>query len=242
MIAAMALAAGAASADVTSEKKASKQSGPSNRDIFLDTGDSSSSSNDASASAGGGSANSGTKPTVKFWVERASGNSGSRDIVLDGEENYTSGDKVWFKFASNVDGYVYLINKGSSGTSMLLFPGIGGMNNHVKQHQDIAIPSNQQPFMFDEKPGVEALCLVVSPQPIPEFDEIAKKVNASRGFKLDGEQNRVWTTKLEALERAGKSRDLILQSEDDGNYATDHSANGFEEPIYIFQELRHLAR
>ena len=52
-----------------------------------------------------------------------------------------------------MDCYAYLVNKGSTGNVAMLFPGMGGLDNHIQTTQEMTIPSIGTPFRFDEKPG-----------------------------------------------------------------------------------------
>src|SRR5215831_9622230 len=62
-------------------------------------------------------------------------------LVLD------QGDLLRFRFRTTFDGYLYVINSGTSGTQSLLFPGEGtGRNNRVQSGKEYFVPSTDASF------------------------------------------------------------------------------------------------
>ncbi|MCX7016117.1 MAG: DUF4384 domain-containing protein [Candidatus Sumerlaeota bacterium] len=200
------------------------------------------------------------KPTVKFWVERwtQEDEKGKKDLdyVTDtDEETFHTGDKVVFKFAANVNAYCYLVNKGTSGDVTMLYPGPAGRENFVKARQTRTMPTEKGAFQFKGEPGDEELCLVLSPEKIQEFEDIAdaqSKAQGSRAFDLSTDQKKVWDKLANKGKVFGKkganSRDLVLEQDENpgpgetpGNYVTDESSEGFHEPITIYLTLKHEA-
>ena len=81
----------------------------------------------------------------------------------DVNTTFRSGDGMRVSIEPNDDAYLYIVNKGSSGTWSLLFPSpeINGGSNRVQAHQKIEIPSSGQ-FTFVDEPGEERLFVVLS--------------------------------------------------------------------------------
>ena len=178
-------------------------------------------------------------PSLKFWAEKASeGQDGTRNLVVEEKPVFKSGDKVWFKFSSNVDGYAYLANKGSDGKVNLLFPGVGGDKNKVQAGKNFTVPGEKTPFIFDSNPGKEQVVLVVAPKPIEELEKIAKAAAKSpTGAELSGEGKQSWEN---VVQLDTGSRGLLIEPEKDGLYVADKSSKGeFSKPVMIKLELEH---
>lgn len=82
-------------------------------------------------------------------------------LILD------SGDLVRFRFRTNFDGFLYVINSGTSGTQSLLFPGEAtGKNNRVQAGADYFVPSTSASFKIAGPPGHDIIYWLVSPVPL----------------------------------------------------------------------------
>jgi hypothetical protein len=75
------------------------------------------------------------------------------------------GDRVRFKYRTNVDGYLYVTDLGSSGKSSTLFPHADtGQDNHVTASKDYQIPSTDSVvFRVAGPPGYDVVTFVVNP-------------------------------------------------------------------------------
>jgi hypothetical protein len=79
-------------------------------------------------------------------------------LVLD------SGDRVRFRFRSNFDGYLYVMNYGTSGSYTLLFPREEtGRENNVKSGRAYLVPATGTAFRIAGKPGHDVVYWMVSP-------------------------------------------------------------------------------
>ncbi|MCX7013714.1 MAG: hypothetical protein NTW86_14365 [Candidatus Sumerlaeota bacterium] len=112
------------------------------------------------------------------------------------------------------------------------------------------IPSEKGAFAFKGDPGEEELCLVVAPDRVQEFEDIAEsqdKGAGTRAIDLNPDQKQTWDQKTKAMPAPGKSRDLVLEQDSHpqpgdtpGNYVTDEgSESGFTRPITIYMTLKH---
>ncbi len=97
---------------------------------------------------------------VKYWVELIDSKGTRRQVTT--EHVFRAGDRIKLHMTSNRDGFLTLVNLGSSGRTTVLFP-TGGANNFVKAEADYAVPPNGY-LRFDENPGEETLILTFSPQ------------------------------------------------------------------------------
>ena len=77
------------------------------------------------------------------------------------------GDLVRFRFRTTFDGYLYVINSGTSGSQSLLFPGDAtGRNNRVQAGKDYFVPSNGASFKVAGPAGHDVVYWVISPVPL----------------------------------------------------------------------------
>jgi tRNA A-37 threonylcarbamoyl transferase component Bud32 len=92
---------------------------------------------------------------------------GSSEADADPSTTFHSGDRVRFAFESNIDGYLYVVQAGSSGRWTVLFPNPDANNgrNVVARSEEYLVPDNGW-FAFDETPGTEEVFVVLSKQPL----------------------------------------------------------------------------
>jgi predicted Ser/Thr protein kinase len=151
----------------------------------------------------------------KLFVENASRNLGLRYAMVQqtagGEAEVTpdtifhTGDKVRFLFESNIDGYLYVVQEGSSGKWDMLFPSpqINGGANAVRKGQKYTIPS-QGWFAFRDPPGAERAFVFLSKEPL----------NSLPGFKEPVTRNEaVGQGVVDDLRSKIKSRDLVFEKD-----------------------------
>jgi hypothetical protein len=102
----------------------------------------------------------------------------SVEIVLERHENsawktidpglvLAQGDLVRFRFRTTFDGYLYVINSGTSGAQSVLFPGDAtGRNNRVQAGKEYSVPSNGASFKVAGPAGHDVVYWLVSPVPL----------------------------------------------------------------------------
>ena len=113
------------------------------------------------------------------------------DVILEGEPN--------------IDGFLYVVQEGSSGKWNMLFPSpqINAGTNAVQRGQKISIPS-QGWFRFDNSAGTERAFVFLSKEPM----------NALPGFKEPvTKMESVGQSVVDDLKRSIQSRDLIFEKE-----------------------------
>jgi len=75
-----------------------------------------------------------------------------------------SGDRIRFRFHSNFDGYLYVMNQGSSGKYEQLFPREEtGQANQIAAGKDYQVPATSTVFRIAGPPGYETVYWLVSP-------------------------------------------------------------------------------
>ncbi len=79
-------------------------------------------------------------------------------LVLD------KNDRVRFRFRANFDGYLYVMNRGSSGAYENLFPREEtGKQNKIEAGREYRVPATQAWFRIDGPPGHDVVYWLVSP-------------------------------------------------------------------------------
>lgn len=98
---------------------------------------------------------------MEITLERRDGNSWKAidpGLVLDRNE------LVRFRFRANFDGFLYVTNHGTAGTSTLLFPREDtGLQNRVQANREYVVPATAGSFRVDGPPGQDVVSWMVSP-------------------------------------------------------------------------------
>jgi hypothetical protein len=74
------------------------------------------------------------------------------------------GDRVRFKFRTNFDGYLYVMNQSTSGTYEQLFPREEtGQDNRISASREYQVPATSAAFRIAGPPGYETVYWLVNP-------------------------------------------------------------------------------
>ena len=127
-----------------------------------------------------------------------------RESVVDPSHAFRSGDRVRFAFQSNTDGYLYVVQQGSSGRWTMLFPSpqINGGKNAISAFDQYFVPDGGW-FTFDQNAGTEHVFVVLSKDPIadlPGYDQ-----------RPVTQVQTLTQAKIDELSRSVRSRDLVLE-------------------------------
>ena len=150
--------------------------------------------------ATGGVPNAG--PTgLRYRMTQAS--SGGNETDVDpASAVFRAGDRVRLSFESNVDGYLYVVQEGSSGRWNVLFPNpdSNGGRNTIRRGAEYVVPPDGW-FEFDATVGTELLFVVLSKEPLSELP----------GFAKPGAQpERLNASVVESVQQSIRSRDLTF--------------------------------
>lgn len=153
------------------------------------------------------------------------GETGEATRVSSGRE-FRSGESVRLVLETNTDVYLYIFNAENDGAPQLIFPS-GKLDrgaNLIRAHVPREIPSARETddrlrwFVFDDRPAVERLYIIVSRRPlegVPAGEELVA---------LCAEANCAWSPKPEhwaALKRANEREQIATsQVRDDGRMQT----------------------
>src|SRR5574340_1382650 len=111
---------------------------------------------------------------MEIVVERRDGNAWR---AVDPSLVFDQGDRLRFRFHSNFDGYLYVLNHSTSGKYEQLFPRQEtGRENRITASREYLVPATQTAFRIAGPPGYEVLYWMVSPvaiapQPPPPPEE-----------------------------------------------------------------------
>jgi serine/threonine-protein kinase len=115
-------------------------------------------------------------PGLRFRLLQAGANDAPADV--DPSTPFQTGDRIRFAFESNINGYLYVAQQGTSGDWTVLYPHqeINGGLNVVKRHTEIQIPPDDW-FQFQGASGTERVFVFLSREPmktLPGFERPVK--------------------------------------------------------------------
>ena len=124
---------------------------------------------------------------------------------VDPARDFHTGDRIKFAFESNVEGYLYVAQQGTSGNWTVLFPhpDINSGRNKVDRFEEHEVP-NDNYFTMAGNPGQEQIFVFLSREPmetLPGFDRPVKAFE--RGSP----------TLVATLASSIQSRDLVLEKD-----------------------------
>jgi hypothetical protein len=114
----------------------------------------------------------GVAPGLRFRMLQLGPDDTALDV--DSAKDFHTGDRVRFAFESNINGYLYVAQQGTSGNWTVLFPNpqINGGRNFVKRFEEYEVPQGDW-FLLSGDPGVEQVFVFLSREPLqtlPGFD------------------------------------------------------------------------
>lgn len=109
-----------------------------------------------------------TSPGTTSLIIRLEQNKGDRVIAMLPEHVFDPGDIVRFRLTSGMDGYLYVVNQGSSGGYSSLFPAPGTpTDNRIRKGSDYLVPSTADGWFQIEGPaGFDVVYFLLSPTPL----------------------------------------------------------------------------
>ncbi len=147
----------------------------------------------------------GSTTGLRYRLLKVGEDGGEMDIDPS-SSTFKTGDKVRFTFESNIDGYLYVVQQGSSGDWTTLFPhpDINGGRNSVRKGEEQQVPSRADGwFTFGGPPGTEHVFVFLSREPVdqlPGLERVLQPVTVKAAVVDD-------------LRRRIQSRDLIFQKD-----------------------------
>jgi hypothetical protein len=138
------------------------------------------------------------------------------------ETVFHAGDRIRLEVETNDDGYLYVVNRGSSGTWKVLFPSaeIKDGDNRIQHRARYEIPSGYT-FTFDEQPGAEKLFIVLSRQPEPDLEGLIYSLGQKSSAPAEAQKPKMlmasaaFSDDIVGKLRNAYARDLIVEKVDD---------------------------
>jgi hypothetical protein len=98
---------------------------------------------------------------MEILLERMNG---GKWTTVDPQLIFAQNDRVRFRFRTNFDGYLYVMNRSTSGKYEQLFPREEtGQDNRITAGKNYLIPATQAVFRIGGPPGQEIIYWLVSP-------------------------------------------------------------------------------
>ena len=142
---------------------------------------------------------------ISYWIELVDRGGEMKRVATT--RTFRNGERIKLHIETNRDGYLYVINIGSTGQSRILFPHpcMAG-NNFIRAWTHYDVPYNTY-MRFDENPGEELLLVILSPKSlgdIPFTPPLDRPLNT-------GETNYYIQTA-----QAKGAKDIVLETESSG--------------------------
>jgi hypothetical protein len=187
-----------------------------------------------------------TSPGLRVWLAAADDPAGTKR--LSPQQTFKTGDRFRLWMESNRNGYIYLLNVGTSGTTRVMFPR-AGQDNRISARKAMALSSA---LVFGEPAGTEQLVAVLSAEPVEDaavqlkdgsMMKVGLKPGAATPARKDSGTTNAASASLDlALADLKGSKDLKF--EDDGSelVAVSQRSNegtGAFAPVVINLRLTH---
>lgn len=138
---------------------------------------------------------------ISYWIDLL--DSDGKLTRVSPTKTFSSGDRIKLIIESNRNGYLYVLNIGSSGNSHVLFPNPGVKSNLITAGLPYAIPFKTY-MRFDSTPGEETLLIMLSPRPVENFGP-----STPASGPLDNQQ----TNQVIQMARATGAKDIVLEND-----------------------------
>ncbi len=110
-------------------------------------------------------------------------------VPVDANSTFHAGDQIRLSLESNTDGYLYILNQGTSGSWNYIFPHltINSGDNFIRKGVEYTIPPRSW-LRFDENPGDDVLIILLSKIRLDPFESgIIRQQRASPQRPLTAE-------------------------------------------------------
>jgi hypothetical protein len=92
---------------------------------------------------------------------------------------FHSGDHIRLSLLANQSGYLYVVQKGSTGAWSPIYPppDAGAEGAKINPGQLEVVPGGARAFAFDQNPGAEKLYVILSRTPIDDIDRVIRSLS-----------------------------------------------------------------
>jgi hypothetical protein len=114
---------------------------------------------------------------LRYSVLKAA--SDGRYQEVDADSIFRAGDRIRFSVTANDSGYLYIVQRGSTGNWRVMFPSadIEDGNNRVMNRREYMFPPGGR-FTFDQNTGDVKIFLILSRAPEPNLEKLIYDLNA----------------------------------------------------------------
>jgi hypothetical protein len=159
------------------------------------------------------------------------------------DATFRAGDLVRISVTSNQRGYLYIIQKGSSGEWTPLFPDpqISGGDNLVAPETRYEVPGKPgEAFRIEGQPGEEKVFILLTRSPEADMDKLIASLRQGESQDEPGARDRV----LDHIRSQTSARDLVFAKFDDSAdekavYVVNQTAGGTEARVMVDVTLNH---
>ena len=107
-------------------------------------------------------------PAVDISVEHWSG---SEWRTVEPTTVFSANDQIRFRFSTTTPGYLYVLNRSSTGETEWIFPNQQtGRRNSVEPGQSYLVPATDGAFVIGGTPGFDITYWLVSPTPLSDWE------------------------------------------------------------------------
>ncbi len=151
---------------------------------------------------------------------------------------FHSGDHIRLSLLANEAGYLYVIQKGSTGTWSPIYPSrsAGADAAKIDAGQLQVVPGGVQAFQFDQHAGDEKLYVILSRTPVEDIDRVIRNLSHSGSAPAldpDGSSSLLAKNAIpDAFVQKLASRDLTLVDEETVDSSSNSKQDG-EKAVYV---------
>lgn len=167
---------------------------------------------------------------------------GSRYDEVDPDTVFRAGDKIRVNVQANDSGYLYIVQRGSSGAWGVMFPSpeIESGNNHVASQRPYDLPPGGR-FTFDEQAGEEKLFIILSRRPEADLEKLIYDLSSGpRKPETESQpkytvlaSNRIDDSVVGRIRNTVLSRDLVFEKVDEST-----AGDRKEKAMYVVNTAR----
>ena len=170
--------------------------------------------------------------------------SGDDMVEVPASSVFHAGDRIQISVQTNVSGYLYIINRGSSGIWKPMFPSaeVEDGNNRIEGFRNYVFPPKSR-ILFDEQTGNEKLFLVFSREPEPNLEKMIYSLQGNEPLTAPKKEEAAKTKTLLVLAnpriddaavgilRTAYARDLLIEKVDEKTVKT--TGEKKENAVYV---------
>ena len=148
----------------------------------------------------------GSKTGLRYRLQQKASDGAVFDV--DATTRFRTGDQVRFSFESNTDGYLYVIQQGSSGAWTVLFPNteINGGRNKISRGEEYLVP-NEDWFGIEGPAGADQVYVIFSRDPLAQLPGFNRPVTKTETLTA---------SEVSSVQSTIKSRDLVFKKDTSG--------------------------